>query len=300
MWFLIALLGYLLLAIVFVMDKIVVSKSEIKPATYTFYSTVFMLGLVVLVPFGIGFLHGMDWLWAAVSGLSFGFALWTIYIAMKHGETSHISPFNGAMLTVFIYVIANLFLSERLTFIQGCGVSILVIASLLLSSEKSRAHHGFHIGFVWALISGLLFAISHSAAKYIYGIYPFWTGFVWTRLFIGVVGLIALCLPSVWQSLKKKKSESKQYAHKHATSIVVVDKVLSVGSVVLLQYAMSIGSVTLVNALGGLQYVFLFMLVYVLTKLFPKIFNEYFTKQEIKVEIIAIVLVAIGSLLFVL
>ena len=36
---------------------------------------------------------------------------------------------------------------------------LLIVASILLSFEKSRKHNGFHIGFVWAMIAGLFFSL---------------------------------------------------------------------------------------------------------------------------------------------
>jgi len=301
MWFLIATLGYALLAVVFILDKLIVSKSISKPVVYTFYSTIFMFGALFALPIiDFGILSGVDWLWAVFSGVSFGFGLWTIYIALKKGETTHISPFNGAMVTIFTYLAASFFLSETLDNIKLVGIVILVFSSLLLSFEKSKKHSGFHSGFVWAIISGLFFAISHVSAKYLYDLYPFWTAFIWTRAFTGIVGLITLLFPAVWRSFKPKREESKTYARRHTMSIVIADKVLGVISVICLQYAIAISSVTLVNALVGMQYVLMFVLVYLLTKFLPKIFKEYFTKREFLVEVVAIVLVTLGLVLFVL
>jgi len=40
-------------------------------------------------------------------------------------------------------------------------------------------------------------------------------------------------------------------------------------------------------------------LVFILTKFAPKLFQEYFTKKELLVELVAIILVVIGTALFV-
>jgi len=301
LWFLIALLGYFFLAIVFILDKVVVSQSRVKPVVYTFYSTIFMFAVILLIPFfGWGLLSGLDWWWAVVSGVAFGLALWTFYKAMENGEVSHLGPFNGAIITVFLYIIGYYFLVEKLAPIQIVGIAVLVFASLLLSFEKSRKHNGFHIGFVWAILSALLFAVSHASAKYLYGIYPFEIAFIWTRTTTGLVGLIALLFPVVRKTFKKKENTKKTYAGRHAIGIVVSDKVLSVSSIICLQYAMSLGSPTLVQALSGLQFVLMFVFIYILTKLLPRVFKEYFTKKELRMEFIAIIFVLVGSALLVL
>ena len=87
-----------------------------------------------------------------------------------------------------------------------------------------------------------------------------------------------LLFPSVWQALRHH-TEAKSSRRKHAGSIIVLDKVLSVVAVILIQYAYATGVVTVVSAIGGLQYVFMFVMVYLLTKFLPRIFKEYFTKR---------------------
>ncbi|MDP2692599.1 MAG: DMT family transporter [bacterium] len=300
MWFAFAFLGYFLLAVVFILDKLILTKSVSKPVVYTFYSTIFLFGALLAWPFGVELLGGVDWIIAILSGVSFGLALWALFVGLKKGETSHISPFNGAFVTIFTYLVANYFLGEKLSDIQIVGLVILVFSSLLLSFEKSRKFSGFHVGFLWAGLSGLLFAISHVSAKYLYEIYPFFTAFVWTRAFIGLVGLFTLLFPSVRDSFKKTKNKKEKKKKKNTVIIVVTDKVLAVLAVILIQYAAAVGPVAPVFALSGVQFVFIFIMVYLLTKFAPKLFKEYFTKKEIAVEVIAILLVMLGSALFVI
>lgn len=300
MWLTCALVSYAILAVVFILDKLIVSNSEVKPAVYTFYSTIIMFGAILAWPFvGAGLLSGIDWCFALFSGICFGFGLWTFYLAVKKGETTHISPFNGAMVTIFIYFFASSFLGEKLNFFQQIGVVVLVLASLFLSFEKSRQHNGFHSGFIWAIISGVFFAASHVSAKYLYNSYSFWTALIWSKSTVGFVGIFTLFFSSVRNSLKFKNSK-KISQKQHVKYIIFGNKILSVLSAIILQYSFSIGSPTLVGALSGLQFVLMFIMVYLLTKLVPKIFKEYFTKREIVVQIIALILVLLGSALFVL
>lgn len=307
MWFFIALLGYFLMAVVFVLDKLILTKSVSKPVVYTFYSTIFMFAALLAWPFGVEMLgNAFDWGVAIVSGLGFGFGMWAMFIAVKKGEASHINPFIGAVITIATYFFSFTLLGETLTGLQIAGMVILVFASFLLSLEKSEKHSGLHMGFAWAVLAGMLFAVSHVAAKYLYDLYPFITGFVWTRATTGLVGLVCLLFPAVRRTFKRtkkkitKKRVPKTFAKRHALAIVVSDKVIGVIGVVLIQYAIAIGSVTLVNAMAGLQYVLMFVLIYLFTKLAPKVFKEYFTKQELWIESIAILLVVIGSAMFVL
>ena len=300
MWFLIAFIGYFLLAIVVILDKFILTESVAKPVVYTFYSTIFMFGALLAWPFGVQLLAGIDWWWAIISGVTFGLGLWTIFIAIKKGEASHISPFNGAVITIATYLIASLFLGEVLTRRQIIGIIILVFATCLLSFEKSKKHNGWHIGFVWAMVSGILFAISHVTAKYLYEVYPFLTGFIWSRFFIGLVGLATLFSSDVRKIFAKKVVKKEKTAQKNVFTLVFFDKILAVAAIILIQYAAALGSVSLVMALSGLQFMLLFVMIYALTKFLPNLFKEYFTAQELRLELAATALVVIGSALFVI
>ena len=302
MWFVVALIGYVCLGLVYVLDKFILTKSVSKPVVYTFYSTIFMLGAIIFLPFTKDSLSGIDMLWALVSGLAFGFGLWAIYVAVKIGEASHINPFIGAVVAVSTYWLSSLFLGENLTVLQIWGIIILIAATFLLSFEKSHKHNGFHIGFVWAVLGGILFAISHVSAKYLYMNYDFFTAFIWTRFTIGFVGIILLLFSSSVRSVfkyKNKKTSKKTKNKKHVFALVASDKLLGVIGVILVQYAIAIGSVTLVNALAGVQFVIMFAVIYFLTKFYPKILKEYFTKRELVVEVVAILFIVVGSALFV-
>lgn len=312
LWFLIALIGYLLLAIAFVLDKFILSESVDSPVVYTFYSTIFMFGAVLLFPLlGFAWLAPIDMLFAMISGLAFGFGLWAVYIALSKGESSHIQPFSGAVIVIVTFLLASFFLGETLSIAQKIGVGILVFASFLLSFEKTRNNTGFHSGFIWATYSGALFAISHVSAKYLYTLYEFWPAFIWTRATTGFVALLCLLTPAMWKHFNKKKKKTKKSKPKanhpkggkkaktYAIPIIIFNKIFAMSAVVLIQYAAAIGSVTLVTALAGLQYAFLFILILLLTKFTPKLFKEYFTKQEVLLEWVAIILVVLGSVLFV-
>ncbi|MBI2990189.1 MAG: DMT family transporter [Candidatus Magasanikbacteria bacterium] len=309
LWFFIAILGYALLALVFVLDKFILSKSLGSPALYAFYSSIFMFGALFVLPFGVQALSSLDWFWALVSGLSFGCGLWAMFTALKRGEASHIAPFIGAMVTIAVYGMSHVFLSESLSPLQLLGILILIFASLLLSFEKTKKQSGFHIGFVWAIIAGFLFGLSHVTAKYLYEIYPFLTAFVWTRASTGFLGILLLFFPSVYKEFKKMFSKKKEklsparnssFGKDHVFVIVGIDKLLGIIAIVLIQYAISIGSVTLVNALSGLQYVLMFLMIYIMTKWAPRLFKEYFTEKELRIEVFALVLVLVGSALFVI
>ena len=82
MWFIFACLGYFLLALVFILDKLILTKSVSKPVVYTFYSTIFLFGALLAWPFGVELLNDFDWIVAIFSGVTFGLAMWALFIGL--------------------------------------------------------------------------------------------------------------------------------------------------------------------------------------------------------------------------
>lgn len=295
--FILAVIGYLLLAAAYIFDKFILTKSVSRPIVFAFYSTIFLLATIFAVPFGVQALRGLDWVWALVSGVSFGFAVWTIFIALKHGESTHVNPFNGAIVTVFTYIFSLWLFGEALSDNQQIGAGLLVAACLLLSWQKTKGKSQIGQALLWATVSGIFFALSHVTAKYLYGMYPFFTGFIWTRFATGIFGLGLLVHPAVRHVFTHRHSrvQPKTEAKRHTLSLVVTGKVCAVLSTICIQYAISLGSPTVVNALAGLQFLFMFMIIYGFTKFAPQIFQEYFTKKEILIELTAIAFIIAGS-----
>ncbi|MBD3311557.1 MAG: hypothetical protein GF349_03610 [Candidatus Magasanikbacteria bacterium] len=299
MWFFLAILGYSALALTVTLDKFILTKSVGKPIVYTFYSTIFMFGALLLYPLAPELLSGTEWLWALVSGITFGLALWAMFVATKKGEASHINPFVGAITAIATYLTAFFILGERLSLFDNIGFLVLVIATVLLSFEKTKNNNHIHVGYLYAFLAGILFAFSHICAKYLYDINDFLPVFIWTRFTTGFFALFLLFSPAVRRIFKKRKKKVKSKYRKHALSIVAVTKILGFIGVILIQYAIAIGSVTVVNALAGFQFVAMFALIYLMSVFYPKIFKEYFTKKEFWLQLSAIVLVAVGLALFV-
>ncbi len=294
MWLVYALVGYLLLAIVLILDKKILSKERTKPVVFAFYSTIFVLVLGCAWLGNVSLLSTtFDWLVAMISGFSFGFGLWWMYKAVHEGEASHLDPFIGAVITITTFAIASIWLGENFTRQQILGISILALASLLLSLRRKHSHVRFEKGLWWAIIAGIAFAVSNVTAKYLYSMYPFMPAFVASRFSIGLFGLCLLPNRAVLQSFKKRPA-TKEKKSKGSLAYIVLDKILGIFGVVLIQGAIAKGSVTVVNAMSGLQYGFLFFLIIVLSKFRPGLFKEYFSRIEIVIQTIAMVLIFFG------
>lgn len=292
---LVAFIGYILAAIVNIFDKFILSEKKVSPAVFVFYTTIFLLPVLLLVPFGVAFpVSILDWLVALASGVFFGLGLWTMYRAILHSEISHVGPLIGGVVPIAVLFFSNLFLGEYLTNRQLLAISFLIIGTLIVAAEQSKTHHGWHKGIWWGVASGLFFALSHVASKYSYDVYGFYSGLIWTRGALGLVGLFLLFFPTVRQEIFSRKKSAIHESRINNLFVVLSSRILGVTSVLFIQYAISLGSVSVVNALSGVQYACLIILVFLLSRFRPKIFKEFYTRGEIVQEASAIIFIAIG------
>ena len=299
MWLFVALLGNAMLAIVGIMDKFILTKSVSKPVVFVFYSTIFVLPFFLLLPFGVKIpTNQIDYLIFAISGFCFASGLWSMYIGFQKSEISHIGPLIGAAAPLFILFLSRVFLGETLTVRALVAAGILIIGSLVISFDQNVQQRGWRRGLEWGGLAGFLFAVSHVSAKYAYDLYGFYNGFIFTKLPVGVFGAALLFSPSVRALFaKKEKVATDKIRGNRVFVLVVIDMFLGVTGTILLQYAMSLGSVSLVNALAGVQYAMLIVLVAVISKFFPQVLQETFTRKEIIQKVIAIFIISIGLFL---
>lgn len=305
MWFLFSAAGYILLALVCIVDKFLLSSAKVKPALYTFYSSAPLLPIIILYFFYPGLVSGWaDWWWAIICGTTYTLAMWMMFLGFEKSEVSHVGPLVGAASPLFVLIFSNLFLGEALISSELWAVGLLIVGSVLIAFEKSKKHNGLHLGMFYGILSGLFFAISYVSAKYLYDKYGFMTGFVWSRFFIGVSGLFFLFSPETFKSLlrptwvNKLKNKLTVRKNKH-TGLIIFNKILAVVAVLSIQYATAIGSVSLVSALGGLQYAVLILGVMVLSRFWPKVFKEDYSTAEIIQEFVAVALIGVGLILLV-
>lgn len=280
------------------LDKFLLVKKFPKASVLTFWTCVWNLLGLVFIAYDFDWQPGSFVIWVSIlSGALFTVALQFFYVAMKKGEASHIGPLVGGVVPIVTMVISYFWLAERLTFYQFVGVILLVVGVLIISFEKSRKHNGWHIGMLWAVVAGIFFALTYVTAKAVYMETTFSTGFVWARLGCFVAALPLLLVPSIRKAIfvKDKKEKEKR---RSGLVILVINKTLASLYYVGMHVAVSMASATLVNALAGLQYAVLFVLIYFSTIMFPKFFKETFTKVEIIQEIFAILLI-IGGLIFI-
>ncbi|PIQ92729.1 MAG: hypothetical protein COV70_00060 [Parcubacteria group bacterium CG11_big_fil_rev_8_21_14_0_20_39_22] len=290
-WILLVVVAQFFQAIVVLLDKYLVSSPEIpRPAVYAFYIGILSFFPIVLVPFGIIHLPSQLVIELAllVAGTYIG-ALIFLYSSLKVADATDVAPFLGAVTAASTFGFSFFILGSELPRHFFLGVVLLVVGMLFV------AHLRFNLKALFFVIcSGLLFAVSSVCIKLMFNNTDFINAFFWSRMGNVLGALLLLLWPpvlfAVFSGMKKSTNKIR--------SLVIGNKVLSGTVFLLLLWAINIGDVSVVNALTGLQFVFLFIIVIALGKRRPKYIKEVLRPGHILHKVVAIILITSG--LFVL
>lgn len=291
-WILIAIVAYILLAVNGVADKFLLTKAVGNPGVYAFYVGISSITVLLLVPFGLHTLSGQNYIIAAVAGMAFTFALYFFYSSIQRASISRILPIEGGLVPFFTLVLAYITGIDSLSHWQLFAFALLVVGAVLIDFKKTKT--GWH-ALAWRdmILAAFLFAVSFILSKYIYNQTNFISGLIWTRLGLFLGALLMLISiktrQGVFAAPRSTSNRNKVLFYSaHATG--------ALGSL-LQNYAIALGSVVIVNALQGVQFVFVLFLSIIFSKLYPKILKEDITGAILMQKMIAIVLVTAGLFL---
>lgn len=290
-WLLISIIAYLFFAVVFIIDRILLTKSIPNPLVYAFYVGILSILVLILAPFGLILPSAWQILIALLTGLLYIAALIVFYRALQKYEASRVVPMVGSLVPIFTLVLAFVFLSERLTFWQIIAFFVLVIGGIFISFEKGALGYSVK-GWQLVLLAAFIFGLFYVLSKYVYLHQPFISGFIWGRLGSFLGALILLALPQTRKIIFGVSGAVKQ---KTKISLIFISSLsLAALAFFLVNYAVSLGNVSLVNALQGVQYIFLLFVVILLAKKFPQLLDEKITKGAIIQKLLAILLISLG------
>lgn len=295
-WIFIASVSYFFTAIANILDKLLLNKFLKAASIYAFYVGVLGVLAVVLIPFGVQIPQTEQLIAAlAIGGLFVG-ALYMMYTGFLHGETTRVATLVGGSVPLYTFVISALFLGERLSMSEGFAFLFLIIGlgaisfDALVASFKGRSRDSY---IRVSLISGLLFSLTFVGSSIVYEQQGFISGFFWMRMG-AVLGALALLMVPLWrtQILEDFKSPKEQQAK--SKSLLLGNQIIGALGFVLLNIAIDISpSVTLVNAMQGLQYVFIFILAVIMGVWIREV-REAYTPRILFQKIIAMIAIATG------
>lgn len=315
MWLLVAITSYSINAGVYVADKFLLSKKIHSSVTYAFFVGIWSIFNFVLLPFDFWIPNLREFGLDLLAGLLFLFTLVLWYKALHQSEATRVVPIVGALVPVFSFMLSYIFLGETLSMQQFLAFLILINGGILISVKHTRFYYlrelgnrlrdvfgdtfgSLHAGYrptrrliFNSLASALLFAAYYVMIKYIYSEQPFIGAFVWSRLGTFLGCLLILLMPD-WRRMIVKHQEGQKSPGNLAFFFSV--RLLAALAFIMLNWAISLGNVALVNALQGVQYLFLLILVFILSSRFPDIMKEEMGGGVLMQKMIGASLVCVG------
>lgn len=299
-WIAITIFAQFLNAIVAVLDKHLVSKTILRPVSYAFYSSIFQIVYLVLIPFGFLLPENKYIILAFIIGVLFTFILVVLYKAVQVAEASRVIPLIGGATSVFIFILAYIFLGERLAASQVLAFIFFAVGGYLLSSKINNGRTIIIKGVFWAFLAAFLFAVYYVMKKFLFLHVDFLSGYVIIQLggFLGAVSL--LLMPNNRKAILHASDEVAG-GNRQTAYLFFPTKFFGAVAAFLTDYAISIrdASVTIINSLQAVQYIFLLSFAIILSKRYPVFLKEQIGEKTIKRKVIAIILIGIG-LFFVL
>jgi len=285
-WLIIVILAHLFYALIFIIDKYIVSRPLPHPVVYTFYVSVLSIFVWVLIPFGFYFPSGNEIVLILLAGIFQVTGCIFFYKALNLSEVSRIVPFVGSFVAIFILILSTLLIGEYLTTEQIFAFILLVLGSLIISFKKKDI---FQKPFILALFSALLFAGFWVITKYIFLGTSFISGLVWVRTGVAIIALFLLLPKQNRQLIFRETEELKPKTIRFFSW----GRILTIAAGFFMYLAVFLGSVTLANSLQGFQYAFILILALLFFRKIPSL-REEFSREIIVQKIIAIVLISIG------
>lgn len=289
LWIYLAVIAYFIDAIVFAIDKFLLVAPIPHPLSYAFYASVLSVFAVFLWPFGVHALPPPHLLIALVSGLFFFVALIYFYKSIKAIDILEATPAVGAITALTTFFISIFVLREHITGSQLAAFFLLVAGTFIMSyfHLKSRV-------VVYMLLGGIFFGLSYITLKYVFTVTDFVNGLFWTRL--GLVGSALAIL--VYPPARRQIFGSFNSAPSSSKFLFAINKILAAAAFIVLYYAIKIGSVVFVNALQGLQYVFILLIGFFIARKMPLLFERHL-HEKVARKIIATILIFAGFFLLV-
>jgi len=295
LWFLVAISAYLILAVVFLVDKYLLTGSILNPRVYAFYVGTLGILVLILAPF-VGFYipEKSQIALSLLAGAIFVYGLFWFYKTLQLFEPSRAVPAIGGLTPLFTFGLVYIFSKGEETLTLGDFLAFLLLISgsvfITLEREKKISLKSLRISALTAFLLSLSFVL----IKYVYLAQPFWNGFIWKS--IGGF-LMAVCFFIFFPEIKKEIFKKGEKFPKKTTAIFVTNQAAGAGANILQNWAIALAPlayVAIVNALQGVQYVFLLIFTIFLSLKLPQIVKEEISRKIIMQKIFAILLIGVG------
>ncbi len=296
-WALVALLGYFFSAVSAAFDKFLLSDRIPTPAVYAFFVSLFSLFALGFAPFGFHLLDIGTTITLLLSGMTFVYGLVAFYAAVKRHEVSRVAPLVGTIISLvaFLAVFLPGMAGEVAVDSRYIMALVFLIVGGLLISFDLPLRRGEHISW-YIVLAGILMGMSFLFLKAGYAGTDFVNGLVWSRLGMTLAGLTLFIVPLFRHQIVAQFTGFGHRSSRAASTggLFLLNKTTAGLGTFLVAYATYLGSVSFVQALSGMQYVFLLFLTFPLSFRYPQVFGERLHFWDWFQKVVAVGIIGFG------
>lgn len=300
LWLFVAAAAYFLLAVASLIDKFLLSGSLSNPRIYAFYVGVLGSLAFLLVPLGYFAKPASPFLLfaALLAGFCQIIGIYFYFDTLKKFETSRVIPAIGGMQPLFSFALAWFFSGgrENLDLPQIIAFFLMVAGSVAVVFEKRMFEFR---NLRMAALTAFLFALALVLSKLVYlGQSSFLPGFILISFGSVLTALLFLVFDDVRKEVFKKQGRMK---FNKTAFLFFINQAGGAGAFVLQNFAVALAPlafVAVINAMAGVQYVFIFVFSVIISVYFPGFLKEKISREIIVQKILAIVLIIAGLAVF--
>ena len=297
-WLILSILGYATKAVPTIVDKALLHTKAVRhPGTYAVAVSLIGGLVLLLAPFALTWPTWHIVVFALGSGVLFTAATYFFFSALQYADASRVTPFIGAAISLTTAILAYLSLHERLSVRQLVAFGFLVVGSVLVA--RGGAHGAGLRGRAvrQALLAAVLFASSLVLGKAAFDRMPdaFLSAIIWMRIGSLGAGLAMLGFaPQLWRELRGTATGA---VPKQARWAFLAGQASGAISGLLIYGAIALGTPTLVNAMQGLEYLFVLIFSLFLMRFYPKLTGERLTLGALPGLLVAVAFIGTGLVL---
>jgi hypothetical protein len=310
-WLLVAICSYILLAITSLIDKVLLSGPLSDAKLYAFYVGILSSAAFLLLPFGGWTVPPLEIVFIGVAaGAAQIYGSYFYLSALRHLEASRAVPIIGSLVPIFGFFLTALVSGgAALLRPQELAGFVLLIAGgwLIMARGVSIKNSGLH----YVLPASFLFALTVILSKLVYLHFSYIEGSLWGWLPLSFAnGFLLMAFGSFFAASTflcsagvRKIVFGRHNIEKEARPrfLFFFGQILGGTAFLLQSFSVSLApqaNVPVINAMAGVQYVFLFFFSMLLSFFSPGIIKEKTDTNSIIQKAVAIALIMIGLAIF--
>ena len=300
-WLVFVIFSYFLLAIASVGDRFFLTGPLKNPKVYTFYVGAASL---LAAPFIFPFVGVRPDFFTLLLGLAAGLfwvgALWAYFLAIAKSEVSRVVPATGAFISILTLLGAYFTSREMLLPGEIFAFALLLIGGVLIVAPQISMSYFFHehtLPFI--VFAAFLFTLVLFLVKAIFLRTPFAEGLLLILIGRGLASLFFLIFSDVKKAVF---AERVGLAKQVAFLFICFQSAGGLGSALQI-FSISLAKISqlsLINALEGTRYLFLFIFVWLAARWRPELLKEEMAGAVLRQKLIAGVIIISGIAILVL